>query len=138
MNKIGDRIAHIRGEESRDLFAERVDFAKNTIGNYERGDRLPKADFLAKLHEQGWNLNWVVTGEGPERLADLLPVAPTDWDPELLRQVIEGVEEALAITSREMDPPHKAELIMLLYDMYAEAAVPPSTAKIIKLVRTTA
>lgn len=42
--------------------------AGRTYANYERDERLPDADALQKLVEEGWNANWLLTGEGPERL----------------------------------------------------------------------
>lgn len=135
---IGKRIAHIRGALSRETLAKHLQSAKNTIANYERGERIPKADFLARLYFMGWNLNWVVTGEGPARLADTKPQQAGDWNPNLLRQVIEAVEAALDLADREMDAPDKAELILSIYELYAESGASPNTAKIIKLVRTTA
>ncbi len=47
-----------RGEWARDLNS-----SKTTIGNYERGDRVPDATFLAKLAQKGYDIQWVVSGE---------------------------------------------------------------------------
>lgn len=50
--------------------------ALRTYANYERDERQPDAAVLAKLVELGWNANWIMTGEGPERL-------PEGVDPEV-------------------------------------------------------
>tara|TARA_A100000171_G_C2137713_1_gene151724 strand:+ start:4195 stop:4884 length:690 start_codon:yes stop_codon:yes gene_type:complete len=68
---IGERIAHIRGDKSQAAFAKEIGAHKNSIGNYERGERTPDAGFLAKLMEAGYNANWLLTGEGPMLLADM-------------------------------------------------------------------
>ena len=72
-NTIGDRLAYIRGGWSQATFAGILNVHKNTVGNYERGDRTPDADFLKKLIDAGYNANWVITGEGPMLLQDLAP-----------------------------------------------------------------
>lgn len=67
---IGQRIAHIRGDKSQAAFATEIGVHKNSIGNYERGERTPDADFLASLMKAGYSANWVVSGVGPMRLVD--------------------------------------------------------------------
>lgn len=61
---VGKRISEIRGKESRELFAKKLNTHFNTIGNYERGARKPDIDILFKLHEIGVNLNWLLSGDG--------------------------------------------------------------------------
>lgn len=62
---IGERLGELRGQNSRDTFAEKLGVHKNTIGNYERGDRQPEITFLQSLHERlDVNLNWLLTGDG--------------------------------------------------------------------------
>lgn len=43
--------------------------APRTYANYERGERLPDAEALARLVHEGWNANWVLTGAGDEHLS---------------------------------------------------------------------
>lgn len=62
---IGDRIKMVRGTLSQADFALRLKVSKNTVGNYERGDRSPDADFLAHLYEEfGADITWLLTGQG--------------------------------------------------------------------------
>lgn len=61
---IGKRIAYIRGVSSQQAFAAKIGVHKNTLGNYERGERTPDAEFLSKLANIGVNTHWVITGEG--------------------------------------------------------------------------
>lgn len=67
---IGQRIAHIRGEKSQAAFAAEIGVHKNSIGNYERGERTPDAEFLARLMKAGYSANWVISGIGPMRLGE--------------------------------------------------------------------
>ncbi|MBN8239282.1 helix-turn-helix transcriptional regulator [Marinobacter hydrocarbonoclasticus] len=61
---IGARLAEIRNGKSQGAFAEELGIHKNSLGHYERGNRVPDAAVLLKLVEMGFNANWVLTGEG--------------------------------------------------------------------------
>ncbi|KMQ82735.1 phage repressor, partial [Lasius niger] len=67
-NTIGSRLALARGRLSQAEFAQIIGIHKNSIGNYERGDREIGAGALATYVTLGWNANWLLTGEGPERI----------------------------------------------------------------------
>lgn len=51
MTKTGDRIADLRKEKdlTQDELAKRLNVARSTIANYEKGTRLPKKDSMLKL-----------------------------------------------------------------------------------------
>lgn len=68
---IGQRMTHIRASESQRQFAEALGVPLRTYQNYEQDKREPDLRTLAGLHSLGWNLNWVLTGEGSERLEAL-------------------------------------------------------------------
>lgn len=68
---IGRRLAQIRGPESQGDFATRLGVHKNTYARWERDEREPGASELRALVALGWNANWILTGEGPERLEGL-------------------------------------------------------------------
>lgn len=70
----GERLARIRGAEPQAAFASKIGAHKNTYGHWERGRTDIAADAIAALVELGWNANWLLTGEGPERL-DAYPSA---------------------------------------------------------------
>ncbi len=44
---IGEVLRRVRGRHTLDEIALRMGVHKNTLGNYERGERLPEIDFLA-------------------------------------------------------------------------------------------
>ncbi len=71
-------------------------------------------------------------------LSDLQPSEPASWSPDLMRQVIEAVETALARSDREMDPEDKATLILSVYELYADTGKQPDRNKIIKFVLSAA
>lgn len=71
--RIGKRLeqARLRLGHLQAGMADLLGVHKNTYGRWERGEREMGAAALAGLHSIGWNLNWVLTGEGPERLEAL-------------------------------------------------------------------
>ncbi len=63
---IGKRIQQVRGTRSRDEFAEAMGVHKITLGRYERGERLPDAEFLARICTAcGVSPSWLLLGEEP-------------------------------------------------------------------------
>lgn len=64
---IGERLAQIRGSRSQGAFAEELGVHKNSLGHYERGNRVPDAETLLKLVEMGFDANWLLTGKGEPR-----------------------------------------------------------------------
>lgn len=105
---------------------------------YERGTRTPGSQVITGLARLGINANWVLIGEGEMLMKDARG-APAGFDEELLRLVIEAVEEALDELDLEIEPASKkADLILAIYDMYADTGVRPDSAKVIKLVKTAA
>ena len=69
LKDIGARIRHVRGGITQAEFAEMHGVALATYRNYETGARYPQAEFLGSLRQAGWDANWLLTGEGAERIA---------------------------------------------------------------------
>lgn len=63
-NSMAERLRSLHEGESRLSFARRIGVSDSTLGNYERGSRVPDADFLVRLRERvGVDLNWLITGQ---------------------------------------------------------------------------
>ncbi|MBW7472317.1 XRE family transcriptional regulator [Marinobacter sp. F4218] len=77
---IGERLAEIRGPKSQGAFAEELGIHKNSLGHYERGNRVPDAEVLFRLVGMGFNANWVLTGEGSPKLEPETPGLRQDID----------------------------------------------------------
>lgn len=73
-----------------------VGVAARTYAYYERDERFPDSEALARLVAQGWNANWLLTGEGPERL-----------------QALQVAEEGVAYGSQEMSGEHLSVAVEL-------------------------
>lgn len=136
---IGDRLAHIRGSRSQADFARELGVHKNSLGNYERGDRTPDANFLGKLINVGFNANWVITGEGPMLLKDLdEPRGPVDM--EILEGILTGLAEIEELEGEPMEPNWRARMTAALYEYFIEeeaegADIKQDIGKVIKLIR---
>lgn len=90
---IGTRLRAVRGNWTQQEFASRMGTDKNTIGRYERGERVPDAVFLARLRKvSGVSLDWLICGAAGAGTARP-PFA--DIDPELLAAIAEGVATVL-------------------------------------------
>jgi len=66
MGEVGDRIRELRGEMQQAELADKLSIHKNTMANYERGDRFPDVKILLKILEVFPDTNpaWLLTGEG--------------------------------------------------------------------------
>lgn len=64
---------------SREELAIQMDVSAQTIGRYERGERSPRAEDLARLAELGCDMNWLFTGASSTSQAQSqsMPAAPS-------------------------------------------------------------
>ena len=62
-----EQIKKIRTELDLSIakLAKKIDIPERTIAGYERGERMPSLEFLARLSTTlGVNANWFLTGKG--------------------------------------------------------------------------
>ena len=66
MGSVGERIRELRGEMQQAELADKLEIHKNTMANYERGERFPDVNILSKILEIFPDANpaWLLTGEG--------------------------------------------------------------------------
>jgi len=103
---LGYRLKLVRGKATQQEFADRMGVDKNSIGRYERGERLPDADFLARIRQsQAVNIDWLISGEGEpsSREGAMRPACAVDEA--LLAAVIDGV----TAVRRQMGMPSSGE-----------------------------
>lgn len=73
---IGTRLKTLRGGLSQEEFSQHIGFNKNTIGNYERGERTPDVVFLKTICEKlNVSPDWLLWGQGPMRRGETAPAA---------------------------------------------------------------
>jgi phage repressor protein C with HTH and peptisase S24 domain len=62
---IGQRIEQVRGQLTQNAFAKSVGISKSTLIRYEREDRLPDAETIARVCETyKVDFTWLITGKG--------------------------------------------------------------------------
>lgn len=117
---LGARIRLIRGQLSQKARADVLGVAVSSYQHYERGERSPDAAFLARLGAEGWNVHWLVTGDGHQRF-DTVSSAGADasqamsLDRETLARSMRVLELALELARVEVGPTTKA---MMVADVY--------------------
>ena len=68
---VGTRIAEIRGALRQDEFAAEIGVHANTLGRYERGERLPDTDFLVALStKKNISADWLLFGLPPMKATE--------------------------------------------------------------------
>ena len=119
-----------------------------TLGLYEQGKLLPDVDFLARFAKvTGADFNELLrlrlacskdedAREMAEKVGKSVQAgAGEPLDRDLLREIIEGVEEGLRQAGRAMTPEKKAQLILALYDLYSKERLKPKRDNIIQFVK---
>lgn len=107
-----------------------------TLENNEGGLNQAGVCLVAAFVRAGINANWLLTDEGPMLLSDL---SSTDiLDTARLRLSVETVEEGLRVTKRTMAPGKKAELILAVYDLYADGVSAQVKERVLRLVKSAA
>ncbi|WP_165174972.1 helix-turn-helix transcriptional regulator [Desulfovibrio sp. ZJ369] len=123
MTTLGSRIKMVRGKESQEKFAARLEISKGTLGFYERDENLPKSDVILKICAlTGASLDWLLTGAESATRETAHDLAPCPTPARQAKQSAAAPQE-----SRECSCPQCAELKKRLTtleeerrDLYAE------------------
>lgn len=108
--------------------ATRMGVYKNTYSRWERGEREPSASDLVHLAVEGWNINWVLTGMGPQR-TDASKQGGTGGPalkPDMMQK---AVESAIGVFQRFNKMPSSDQLArasVLLYLMFTDSEPDPT------------
>lgn len=106
---------------------------------YERGLRTPGGEALASYVNAGISANYIVGGIEPILVSDIRKeTSPGAFDPFLMQEVIEIVEQLLTEHRRVLPPAKKAELLVTLYETFKESATPVHRATVLRLVNLAA
>ena len=72
---VGDRLKQARAAcgLTQKGFCEVIGMPMPSLRDYELGKRIPGGDAITSMIRAGINANWLLTGEGPMLLADLVP-----------------------------------------------------------------
>lgn len=92
---------------------------KNTYSRWERGEREPSASDLARLVLEGWNVNWLLTGRGSERLgagSGVAPEAAHDLSWEHLSIALQLADKKIRTEGRDPSYDQYAKFVGLIYE----------------------
>lgn len=144
---VGKRLSWIRVGKSQPARAAELGVHTNTYARWERDEAAISAEGLAALIRDGWNANWLLTGEGPERLDAAYPQGPTETNSrvgepglsqplrvDLLTMAVELIDSELARAGRILPLEKRALAYSLVYEELLEPGDELPTAKILKLV----
>lgn len=71
MQKLGERIRHVRGRISQEAFAGLLGISKGSLGGYERGENCPNADVILTIcNKCKINVSWLMSGVGDMQARD--------------------------------------------------------------------
>lgn len=97
--------------------------------SYLRGDTLPDLGVLEEIAETGGvSLSWLTTGKEPE-------VAQSPVNSSLLKDVVAALADVFEELDLDPNPDEWAELVSLVYEMYAETEKPVNRAIVLRLVK---
>lgn len=112
-----ERIKSIRLNEglSQIDMAKKLGIASSTYQYYERGERIPPADFIVKLITMhGVDCEWLLLGEGVA--VSSVAQQPLGMNLDFMKEVIEVLERELEKKRAKLKPDKKADLVILLYE----------------------
>lgn len=154
--ELGARLRTARGTKSIEAMAGSLSVNKNTLGGYERGERLPDVDFLATFAQitgsdffellsirlldsdqaaaRALAAKVATHGRAPVERAASAPIENA-----LMNNVIIAVEELMEEMGKKLKPAAKAEFILKVYELElierGKGAAGLSGAQIVRLFK---
>jgi transcriptional regulator with XRE-family HTH domain len=138
IERLREVVSHVGGQKELERLSG-VD--QTTISAWLKRAKNPKFQTVKKIADAtGFCAEWLYLGSGPRRYEDE-PSSQTPLDLELLVQIVEHVESALALRGRpyRINSRDKARVVVRAYDFYRQPGAPEvRRAKILELLRSIA
>lgn len=112
---IGERLRTVRSQRSQVDIAAQLGVSTKTYGLWERAERAPDASALVALAKEGWNVHWLVTGDGQDRLEAAFQSGSQDLSPADLSMAIQLANEKIAASGLAPTPEQYGQFVLLLY-----------------------
>lgn len=129
MSSIAERLKSVRGEMSREEFAQTIGVHINTVGRYERGESEPDISIASKIcREFDINPHWFMLGEGPQGLTHSSDGVPTFYEKDGLGhriyipidKDIEFIEAIIDFTLKESNIEVSKKEVSAIANLYYE------------------
>lgn len=139
--EVGNRIRTLRKDLdlSQSEFSKKIRYDQATISKAERGD-IALSPLMRLVICQVFNVEeeWLLTGSGEMYGVELFPKKYHGlFDFDLMKEIIESVEEVLQKNGISLSPKKKADLIGLIYEQVVENEEIKSTLsdRVLKLAK---
>lgn len=120
------RSIRIRLGYTQNSMAEAIGSKLRSWQEWETGNRIPSGQALTGLSRLGVNVNWILTGEGAELVAEM--AASFDLGPSLDRDLLEDIHMALHEYQNyqriRWSPDQEAKLVGAVYKCMIEQGSP--------------
>lgn len=123
---------------TREGMAEKMNWNLNTLANYEQGKNLPDHEFLARLQELGYSLDWIITGHGAMHLIEAKHIEPEGaregtsmaapafmLDEDLMARLVDGITAAYKEAGQGLAPVHLGRMAARLVNEIVAASDGP-------------
>lgn len=103
--------------------AAALEVAVSSYQHYERDERSPDVAFLGRLIAEGWSANWLISGQGPERLDQVGEgaTAVAGGSQALSQETLKiALQMAVDLDVLLLPPPKQARMIELIYGLLEE------------------
>lgn len=123
---LAQRLAEIRGDRDRELFAEQLGVNPHTYAAYERGDRTPDVDLFNRISStESIDLNWLLSGDGQMRFDDQRRALGAATHGMFFARVLDAVQKAHKDVGIRMPIADHGEVAAAKYDEYIALASDP-------------
>lgn len=119
----GARLRYVRGSANQKDRAGALGVAVSSYQHYERDERSPDLAFLGRLMAEGWSVNWLISGEGAERLDQGVEDATgvSGGSQALSQETLKiALQMAVDLDVLLLPPPKQARMIELIYGLLVE------------------
>lgn len=137
------RLWEAVGAKSDSELAKALGVIQQTVSSARQRHTIPSG-WIVKISEK-YSIcsDWLLFGEGPKYRRERGAAAPASGpasplNRELLRQILAGVKQGLALRRLALPPDKEADLVELLYDHYAKTGESPEAQTVERYLRLVA
>ena len=127
-----ERIKEACGAKTDMDLAKILEIKHSSVASARKRESIPPRWFVEISNRYGVSADWLIFGEAPKyrhkrhAMASSPSFPPSPLDPELLRQVIEVVQDVLERRGMHLEAVKLAHIISLMYDMFHKTQKTPS------------